>query len=679
MLRDYVQTNLSAEELGDLLTMNGFELEEITEVEGEPVLDVNIMANRGDGASVMGLAREVLAKDEGSKPTALYLRAAARFPMNDAEGADILTKTSVEIQTPDCTRYACRVFEGLTNRTSPDWIQERLRKVGQRPISLLVDLTNYVMLETGQPLHAFDLDKLEGQRIVIRNPRPGETITTLDGTERELRPENMMICDGGRPVAVAGIMGGEETEVSANTARCLLESAHFMNTSVRATRKQLGLQTEASYRFERHVDPAGVVGALNRFAELLEDATGLKPVAGIIDIWPEKLPIFTASVRMSKVHEWANMPVTQDEARGYLERLGFTILSEGEGTLIAQAPPWRIDVTREHDLVEEIARIHGYEKIGELDPIGSTPRGGLLGFEGTVETLRSATLMCGFDEVCSHSLRDIHPLDSLTERTLVRNPHAPEMAHLRNSLLPGLAEAASRNGGRDLHLFEVGRVHAGFTPHEDHPSRETQSLGLLSTGQFEGPHWGLKDASRADFFSLKAALETLADAVRLPLQLAPMGTDPRFHPTRCATVHFGSTPLGVLGQIHPNVAETCDLPADTFLAELNLDALRGATARPTEFHPISRNPAVRRDIAVVAPIELSYAELSAQVTAAAGDLLERHWLFDIYTGTGIPEGYQSLALGLQLRKMGANLNDEEANAVRDRVVQALESVGARLR
>lgn len=679
MLRDYVVTDLSAQQLGDLLTMTGFELEEITEVEGEEVLDVNIMANRGDGASVLGLAREVLAKDASAQPTELYLRAAARFPAADAEAVEVKAKTSVEIHNSDCTRYACRVFEGLTNGPAPDWVQERLRKVGQRPISLLVDLTNYVMLETGQPLHAFDLDKLAGQKIVVRAPQAGETLRTLDGTEHELRPDQMMICDGERPVAAAGIMGGEETEVSASTTRCLLESAHFINTSVRRTRKQLGLQTEASYRFERHVDPEGVVAALNRFAELLEEATGIKPVPGIIDVWPSQLPVFTATVRMSKVHEWANMPVTQSEARGYLERLGFTILSEAEGSLTVQSPSWRIDVTREHDLVEEIARVHGYEKIGELDPIGSTPRGGLLGFEGTVETLRSAALMCGFDEVCSHSLRDAHALDAETERTLVRNPHAPEMAHLRNSLLPGLAEAAGRNGSRDLHLFEVGRVHAGFTPGEDHPSRETQSLAFLSTGQFEGPHWGPKDASKADFFSLKASLDVLADALRLPLQLQPLATDARFHPTRCATVSFGPTVLGVMGQIHPNVADACDLPAETFLAELNLDALRGAPTGQTHFHPISRNPAMRRDIAVVAPTELSYAELSAQVATAAGELLERHWLFDIYTGPGIPEGHRSLALGLQLRKMGANLNDEEANAVRDRVVQALESVGARLR
>ena len=273
MLRDYVTTPLSAEEIGDLLTMTGFELEGIETVKGEKVLDVNIMANRGDGASVIGLAREVLAKDASAVKTDLYERAEIRFYAADERDGACGELAAVEIETENCGRYACRVFEDVKNGRSPDWLCDRLEKIGQRPISLLVDLTNYVMFETGQPLHAFDLDKLSGSKIVVRQARDDEKkFVTLDEEERAITPDDVLICDAEKPVAVAGVMGGLDSEVSAATKRMLLESANFSHISVRNTRTRIGLSTEASYRFERYVDPDQVVAALNRFAELYEQA-----------------------------------------------------------------------------------------------------------------------------------------------------------------------------------------------------------------------------------------------------------------------------------------------------------------------------------------------------------------------------------------------------------------------
>jgi phenylalanyl-tRNA synthetase beta chain len=263
MLRDFVETSLDAHAIGDLLTMAGFELEGIEEVEGDFVLDIKVVSNRGDGLSVFGLAREVLAKDEGATPTALYSNAVARFPMEDERASDITERTAVAVETPDCTRYACRMFEGTTTQESPEWLQRRIRQTGMRPLGLVVDLSNYVMVELGQPLHAFDFDTLAGGRIVVRKAREGEALTTLNGVEHKLRADQLMICAGERPVGAAGIMGGGETEVTDSTKTMLLESAHFVNTSVRRTRKQMGLSTEASYRFERSVDPEGVVAALN--------------------------------------------------------------------------------------------------------------------------------------------------------------------------------------------------------------------------------------------------------------------------------------------------------------------------------------------------------------------------------------------------------------------------------
>ncbi|HLX77792.1 MAG TPA: phenylalanine--tRNA ligase subunit beta, partial [Acidimicrobiales bacterium] len=357
MLLEYVVTELSASEIGDLLTMAGFELEEIEVVEGDHVLDIKVCSNRGDGLSVMGLAREVLAKLPSAKPSELYRSASERFVRPDDESPSELG-VPVSIETEACSRFAYRGFTGVHNGTAPDWIQKRLRQAGQRPISLFVDLTNYVMLELGQPLHAYDLDKLQGPEIIVRSARPGERLTTLNGIEHELRAEQMMICDARGPIGVAGVMGGADTEIDSETKRVLLEAAHFVNTSVRKTRKELSLNTDASYRFERSVDPEGVVGALNRVRELLEDlGHGDWCVSGVSDVYPRRPHSSLIRLRLSRARVLLGMNVSDAEARTYLNRLGFIV--DGTGDDLTVLPPtWRPDVTREEDLVEELGRIH---------------------------------------------------------------------------------------------------------------------------------------------------------------------------------------------------------------------------------------------------------------------------------------------------------------------------------
>jgi len=389
MLRDLVETRLTADQIGDLLTMAGFELEELQFVDGEPVLDVKVMANRGDGLSAMGLAREILAKDPDSRPTALYTRAVDRFRSEDEETVPAAPPVGVEILTEACTRYACRLFTNVQNGPSPEWLQKRLTQAGMRPISLLVDLTNYVLLEQGQPLHAFDYDKLHGGRIVVRDARQGEKLITLDGAEHDLSEAGMMmICDVDHPVAAAGIMGGLETEVGPETQTMLLESAHFSNTSVRRTRKLLGLSTEASYRFERWVDPNGVVAALNRFAELYSGIAGPDGVViGLVDVYPKPFELPAIRVRMERVCRLLGTDVSEADAKRYLTSLGFGIDSPdvitqigeiltravtpgAKGEFSARPPSWRPDVVREDDVIEEIGRVHGYRP----DPRSSAPR-----------------------------------------------------------------------------------------------------------------------------------------------------------------------------------------------------------------------------------------------------------------------------------------------------------------
>jgi len=678
MLLDYVSTELSAAEAGDLLTMSGFELEVLERLGDEWVLDVKVPSNRGDGLSVLGMAREVLAKEPSARPTELYEMAAKRFPMDDEnDEGEVGCLTSVVIETEDCNRYACRLFRGVVDHPTPEWIAKRLELAGQRPISLLVDLTNYVMLELGQPLHAFDMDKLSGHRIVVRKAKKGETLTTLDGKEHELTEDQMMICDAEKPVAAAGIMGGLDTEVTGATQNMLLESAHFLNTSIRRTRKQLGLNTEASYRFERSVDPDGVMAALNRFAMLLTSVDGgASLVRGVIDVYPGKQAPRSIPLRMSRAVKLLGMPVSVDEAKLYLTRLGMNV--DGDGEPFAVVPPtWRLDVEREDDLIEDIGRIHGYDRIPETLTQGSVPQGGVLGDYRRIDLMWEAALRCGFDQIISHSLRDKHPLDADCKRIGPRNPSSPDTALLRCSLLPCLADAARRNGGKDLHLFEIGRVFWAA----DEP-KEGRRMAFLSTGSLHPEHWSKSNSPASDFFSLKGALLEVFQSIGVVPEFWPFDPssgDARWHPTRCAVAKKHDLNLGVIGQIHPDIASPIGLADQTVLAEIDLDAALKVGASKLKYRPVSRNPAVRRDIAILIDKTKPYRLIEQTIEQAGGEVLERHWLFDVYEGSGIPEGSHSLAIALQLRKMGGNLTDEEANQVRDRVVAALESIGANRR
>ena len=676
MLLDFVETHLNAEQAGDLLTMAGFELEGIEEVNGEPVLDIKVMSNRGDGLSVFGLAREVLAKESSAKPTALYLDASRRFV--GAETAKITdsaaTRASVQIQTSDCTRYACRLYHYVQNGSSPSRIQERLIKAGMRPISLLVDLTNYVMLELGQPLHSFDYDKLRGGQIVVRQAAEGEKITTLDGQERDLTPDMMMICDAERPVAIAGVMGGAETEVSAGTKTVLLESAHFVNTSVRKTRTTLGMSTEASYRFERSVDPDGVVAALERFSQLLAEVPGSGSSGETIDVYPAPPAPRAVRLRIARSDLLLGMPIRAEEAQSYLTKLGFGVTVTGEGEFQVVAPSWRPDVLREEDVIEELGRVHGYERIPEALPRGSTTLGGPQGYEFWKDKVRESAVRLGFNQTISHTLRDLCPLDNpRLARIGPRGINDPDMMWLRNSTLSSLADASQRNGGKDVQLFEMGQVFG----HRDGNVVEVTSIGFLLQGSIQAGSWDAKELAASTFFNLKGLIAELATRTLHDFQFrAPDHRDSRLHPTRQAELVAGQDSIGILGQIDPDVADRAGIPGDTMLAEIDLAKAYEHALTKIHVRPISKNPAVRPDIAFLIDKSVPFAKISETLSRAAGELLEKSWLFDVYEGKGVPEGQHSLAIALQLRKLGGNLTDEEATQVRERVVQALAGLGA---
>ena len=678
MLRDYVETHLDAEQVGDLLTMAGFELEGIEQVDGEDVLDIKVVSNRGDGLSVFGLSREILAKDLESKPTELYQRASHRFESTTVFESLVIEDTIATIASEFCRRFSVRKFEGVdASASAPEWIQVRLESCGMRPISLLVDLTNYVMLELGQPLHAFDFDKLAGGKLIVRHAREGEKLTTLNEVEHELSGQ-MMICDGASAVGVPGIMGGLATEVTGTTTSVLLESANFVNNNVRKTRKQLGLNTEASYRFERSVDPDGVTAATRRFTELLLSVQPNVKVSNIVDLYPGKSSFPSVRVRPVKASTLLGMEITLAEAKNYLERLGMDV-RESEGDLLVVPPSWRPDIVREEDLIEELGRVHGYERIPEALPSGSTPLGGPQGTELMKDKLRDSLLRSGYMQMISHSLRSEHVLDEPCERVEPRNPASPDHNILRSSLLPGLAEAARRNGSKHLHIFEMGKVFYRWQGEYD----ETTYVALLSQGHLIPQNRQNEAVPSADFFTLKATLQDafLSLGIKKDVTWVAMDEiDSRFHPSRAAKlVSASGEQVGIVGQIHPQVAVEIGLEPDTVMAEVAWDKLVSVSHPELRIKGISRNPAARRDIAILVSKAVSYEQIESVIADTAGELLEKQWLFDVFEGKGVPEGSHSLGIGMQFRKMGSNFTDVEANQVRDEIVEALGKIGASLR
>lgn len=678
LLRDLVTISATPQEISDLLTMAGFEVEDLFEEGGDSVLDIKVVPNRGDGLSALGLSREILAVRPDASPTDLYKRLTSGYDLGDHSAPEAAAATSVIIESAACSRYACRVFRDVQNGDSPEWLAQRVTQFGMRPISLLVDLSNYVMIETGQPLHCFDLDRLAGGRIVVREARDGEKIRTLNGIDHELTTEQLMICDADKPVAVAGVMGGEETEVGPATRNMLLESAHFGAQSIRKTRKTLGLNTDASYRFERSVDPMGVVRALDRFADLYQQITGKSCLPGVVDVFPAPPIARQVSARASQISLLLGVKLSAEECKTYLQWLGFGVEGSGEPFTVT-VPSWRPDVEQEHDVAEEVARVHGYDKIPETMPVGQTTRGGVFGLPALVDRARESLLRCGLTQVINHTLRKSHPLDFKEDRRIgPRNPSSPETALMRDSLLPGLAETALRNGGRNLHLFEVGRVFVKG----DYQVDESPEVAILSTGLLFPSHWSQKSDVQADFYSLKGVVEELAgDLGDLISFDYPRDPDRRFHPTRQCGVLLDNNRswAGTIGQIHPDIADELGLPRETFLAELDLLVFAIHDNADPALRALSRNPAVRRDIAVVLPKSVPYAQIQESIAAACGPDLEKQWLFDVYEGKGISEGSHSLAIALQLRRMGENLTDESANELRDRAVQSLTSLGGILR
>jgi len=651
----------------------------------DTLLEIEITPNRPDALSVRGLAREV----------AVLTGAALRPPRTAVRegGGDASGYASVEILDPDlCPRYAARVITGLTVRPSPPWLAQRLRAAGLRPINNAVDATNYVLWELGQPLHAFDLDTLAERRIVVRRARSGERLTTLDGRDRALAPDMLMICDAARPVAVGGVMGGADTEVTDRTTAVLLESACFEPASIRRTARALGLSTEAAYRFERGTDIDGVVVALDRAAQLIADLGGGTVARRVIDVYPAPAPPTRLTLRPERVRRLIGAAPARPDIARILGGLGFE-LEESGPVLTVTVPSFRRDVVQEDDLVEEVVRIWGYDRIpSTLNP------GNQQAVVRRPPALRVARAVgraltgAGLTEVITYAFVDPDRLKEMgcaegVDLVALQNPLSRERSVMRPALAPGLLEVVGSNLSRqntDVRVFEIGNVFGPRRPEDtDRPAHEELWAGIALTGLRQPRAWHTPPAA-VDVFDAKGAIMRALVAVGVQggeVRPLVVETGPRYlEAERAAAIVLDGTPIGWFGEVSSAAREAFDLLHRVFLAEISLTALASRPTVTPTFRALPRFPAVQRDLAVVVDAGITAGAIEAAIRALDVPHLVRVALFDVYQGSQIAPGRRSLAWNLTFQAADRTLTDEEVNELHGRIVEEISRrFGAEIR
>jgi phenylalanyl-tRNA synthetase beta chain len=644
----------------------------------DALLEVEVTPNRPDCLAIVGVARELAALTGGRlRPPDSTVR---EDPALTTEG------WRITIEDPDlCPRYAARLIADVTVGPSPAWLAQRLRAAGLRPINNVVDVTNYVLWELGHPLHAFDGALLAGRHVVIRRARPGESLVTLDGQTRTLGDAMLVIADAKQPVAVAGVMGGANSEVRDSTRTVLLESAYFAPASIRRTAKALGLSTEASYRFERGADIEGLRDALDRAARLIAELGGGRVAAGVLDAYPTPRRPRAVPLRLERIRQVAGASPPRATVGDILRSLGFPA-TERDGRFEVVVPAFRRDVAIEDDLVEEIARVWGYDKIPSTLPSGALSLTRRPHAMVARDTARRVLTGAGCQEAVCLSMTDpahlryleLSPEDPRVVR--LQNPLATDRSVMRPTLLFGLLEALATNVRRqtpDVRLFEVGRVFegqgAGVLPRED------TRVGVVLTG-LRAPRAWYAPRAKADVFDAKGAVEGLVEALgRGEVRVEPVRA-PYLEDGRAATVVVQGTPVGVVGELHPDVQKAFDLPAPVFVAEVSLDALEALPERMIQYRPLPRHPGVQRDLAVVVPLDVAAADVSRAIEAIRPPWLRRVALFDVYEGAQVGPGRKSLAYGLLYQADDRTLTDAEVNGAHAEVVERLRAgLGAEVR
>lgn len=641
----------------------------------DTVLELEVTPNRPDCMSMIGVAREVAALLGGE----LHVP-----PIAPLEG-DIASPVAVEVQdATGCPRYLARYLEQVSVRPSPAWMARRLLAAGFRPISNIVDITNYVLLETGQPLHAFDAATITERRIIVRRATTGERMVTLDGEERELDPADLLITDPDKPLALAGVMGGSTSEVSQTTGSVILESAAFDKATIAYTSRRHGLRSEASARYERGSDPNMVPYAATRAAALMADLASALASPEVIDLYPGETERTAITMRPPRTQALLGSELPAARQAEHLRALGLGV-TEGATTLEVTVPSFRPDISIEEDLIEEVARLEGYDKLPSTLPTGRS--GGLDRDQRTERNLKRAFVMLGVTEAWTSSFMSPADLDRMgfdehhpaRRMVLLSNPMLDQEPGLRTTLLPGLLGAAQRNAAQrapGIALFEMGRTYLPATG--DLPDEQPAVAGIFS-GNRVPDAWN-RPAERWDFFVTKGVLQTalgslgIADLAFNAVKGAP------FHPTRAAGVTLGSMTLGVIGELHPEVCRRFDVPEGTCVFEIALTPVLEALPARRRAEELPRFPAVYMDIAVTLDQDIAAGQVLEVVERAGRPAVVGVRLFDEYRGEQVAEGRKSLAFALELRHPERTLTEEDAQAAKDKVVGSLrERFGAELR
>lgn len=661
-LRDYVKTERSAGEIAEILTRVGLEVEDIETVGTDAVLDAEVTTNRPDWLSMFGVAREIAAAtgDRLEIP-------AVNFKESGKPAAEM---TSVEVLDAElCPRYTARVITGVKVAASPSWLVEKIEGMGLRPVNNVVDITNFVLFECGQPLHTFDYDKLAGHRIVVRRAKRGETISVIDGSQHELDGSELMICDASRPVAIGGVMGGLDTEVSGSTTTVLLESARFKPVNIRRTSSKLALESDASYRFSRGVDPVGVEWASRRAAAMIAEVCGGKVCPGIVDVDAEPFKPRELTLRIDRIERILGVRVEMAECRGILEALGLETVSAGAAELVVRVPSWRGDLEREIDLIEEVARCRGYEKIPADADVGLRlgTRDEMLARNSLAAHILTAA---GFSECVTFSFTDVESTRLIAPWTdaapiEVRNPIDREQPGLRTSLIPSLLAARRLNQARrndDVRLFELAHV---YLPEQaDRLPDERLMLGLVGD---------------VDFRAMKGVVETVIGRFGLAGAVKTEGKEMGFLADSLVLMLDGEQ-LGYLGTVSDEVLARYDLKTKVTAAEIDFGRLMQEAKLGSRFTELPRFPEVSRDLAVVVDESVAWADIEKVVQGEGVELLESLSFVSEFRGKQLGAGKKSLAFSMVFRAPDRTLTREDADKAQEALLEALrKQLGAALR
>jgi len=649
------------------------------------VYEIGLTPNRADCLSVVGVAREISAMVE----------AELRLPVPVIAESDCASsdKTSVVVEDADlCPRYAARLIENVQIGPSPAWLVQRLEAVGMRSINNVVDITNFVMMELGQPLHAFDFNLLRGRRILVRRAQDGDQFTTLDGQIRTLMGSDLVICDGEGPVALAGVMGGGNSEVSQETTDILLESAYFNPTAIRRTSKRLGLHTESSHRFERGTDVDMVPLALDRAAALIAELADGSIASGVVDVYPEELTRRVVTITASRVSQVLGLEVDADDMRKKLSSIGLNCEHQADccdGVVSVTIPNFRPDLEREIDLIEEVARLIGYDHIPATMPVSTLTCQQLPVHLSLERQVRDRMIQMGYAEVINYSFFNPNCLakirlavdDLRRQNVQILNPLTEEQGSMRTTLVPSLLETAARNQAyrsEDLALFELRPV---FQP-EAGAELPCESLRLTAVlcGRREPQGWS-QSAETADFFDMKGVVEQLLAHLKIAdVSWQTEHDEPFYHPGKSCALYKGERLLGTLGELHPEVLHSFDLGQAVILCDLDAEALFDLSDDTVKFQPLSRFPDVQRDSAFLVDANITAQQALAVLGQVKIKDLESIELFDVYSGEGIPAGKKSLAIRACYRAMDRTLTDELIQNLHGKLIRAMErEFGAELR